>query len=125
MEFNLGTVNPGLVLLGESLQLPGKFVIDFLIAYPLLGYPVFVVVMSVTAFLVYGWDKRQAKTGGWRVPERRLHGLAFLGGWPGAMFGQSYFRHKTQKSEFKIVTWLAAGLHAALVVWYLYRQFTS
>ena len=76
--------------------------------------------MSVVAFLMYGWDKRQAKTKGWRVPEKRLHALAFLGGWPGAMFGRTYFRHKTQKNEFKIMTWLAAGLHVALVVWYFY-----
>ena len=77
-------------------------------------------VTSVAAFLMYGWDKRQAKTDGWRVPEKRLHALAFLGGWPGALFGQSYFRHKTQKNEFRIMTWLAAAVHVGLVAWYLY-----
>ena len=78
--------------------------------------------MSVIAFLIYGWDKRQAKTDGWRVPEKRLHVLAFLGGFPGAMLAQSYFRHKTQKTEFKVITWLAAGLHVALIGWYLYSK---
>ena len=125
MPFNLRVLNLNSVLLGEYFQLSGKSAVEFLTANPVLGYPVLVVVMSITTFLTYGWDKRQAKTKGWRVPEKRLHTLAFLGGWPGAMFGQSYFRHKTQKNEFKIVTWLAAGLHTVLIVWYLYSWITG
>lgn len=87
---------------------------------PVLGYLCLVVVMSIIAFLMYGWDKRQAKVDGWRVPEKRLFALSFLGGWPGAIFGQQYFRHKTQKPEFKFVNWGAAALHLVLVGWYLY-----
>ncbi len=74
-------------------------------------YLALVVVVSLVTFGLYGWDKRQAKKDGWRVPEFRLHVLAFLGGWPGAMFGQDFFRHKTQKLNFKLITWLAAALH--------------
>ena len=109
--------------LGEAHLIPWQSYFDFLAANPILGYPIWVCVLSVIAFLMYGWDKRQAKANGWRVPEKRLHVLAFLGGWPGAMLGQSYFRHKTQKGEFKILMWLAAGLHAALIGWYLYAKF--
>jgi uncharacterized membrane protein YsdA (DUF1294 family) len=94
---------------------------QILIAHPISGYIAVVAVVSVTTFLVYGWDKRQAKTNGRRVPEKRLHLLAVLGGWPGALMGQSYFRHKTQKLEFKIVTWGAAALHVGLVGWCLYK----
>ena len=100
-------------------------VFNFLTANPILGYPVLVVVTSVAAFLMYGWDKRQAKTDGWRVPEKRLHLLAFLGGWPGAILGQSFFRHKTQKGGFRLMTWAAAALHVVLVLAYLYSKFTS
>ena len=74
-------------------------------------YITLVVVVSLVTFGLYGWDKRQSKNDGWRVPEFRLHVLAFLGGWPGAMFGQEIFRHKTQKLNFKFTTWLAAALH--------------
>ena len=125
MPFNFSILNSTLVLLGEYFRTSGKSVIDFLTANPVLGYPVWVVVMSVVAFLMYGWDKRQAKTKGWRVSEKQLHTLAFLGGWPGAMLGRNYFRHKTQKNEFKIVTWLAAGLHTVLIVWYFYSWITG
>ena len=123
MPVNLNVNYLATRLLGNSSGISWQAVIDYLTANPILGYPILVVVMSVIAFLMYGWDKRQAKTNGWRVPKKRLHALAFLGGWPGAMLGQNYFRHKTQKSEFKIMTWLAAGLHAALIGWYLYSKF--
>ena len=30
------------------------------------------ILMSLVSFCVYAYDKHQAKTGGWRVPERTL-----------------------------------------------------
>jgi uncharacterized membrane protein YsdA (DUF1294 family) len=78
-----------------------------------LVYVAYLTLMSVVTFLYYGWDKHQSRIDGWRTPETRLHWLAFLGGWPGAMIGQKFFRHKTQKSGFKILTWAAAILHFA------------
>ena len=41
--------------------------------------------VSIVTFVVYGFDKRRAVHGGRRVPERTLHGLELLGGWPGAL----------------------------------------
>lgn len=122
MHFNSNILNSVSLVLGEYRGLSWDSILQFLTANPVLGYPILVAVMSIAAFVMYGWDKRQAKTNGWRVPEKQLHGLAFLGGWPGAMLGQNYFRHKTQKTEFKIMTWLAAGIHVVLVLWYLYSR---
>jgi uncharacterized membrane protein YsdA (DUF1294 family) len=59
--------------------------------------------VSVTTFLFYGYDKRQALRNGWRVPEAVLHVLALSGGTPGAFVGQIFFRHKTRKLRFKVV----------------------
>ena len=78
-------------------------------------YMSIMVVMSVVCFAVYGLDKRRAVNGGRRIPERTLHILAFLGGWPGAMLGQSQFRHKTQKLPFLIVFWFVVIFHIAIV----------
>jgi uncharacterized membrane protein YsdA (DUF1294 family) len=78
-------------------------------------YLVGVLVMSGVTFAAYGWDKRQAVAGGRRLPERTLHLLAFLGGWPGAWMGQRRFRHKTKKLSFLIVFWCVAVLHVAIV----------
>lgn len=70
-------------------------------------YLVVVLTMSVVTFVAYGFDKFRAKRNGRRVPENTLHILAFLGGWPGALLGQKFFRHKTQKTSFRIVFWIS------------------
>ncbi|WGI21447.1 DUF1294 domain-containing protein [Amylibacter sp. IMCC11727] len=50
--------------------------------------------------LIFFYDKRQSQSGGWRVPENSLLGLAILGGSLGAKFAQLKFRHKTRKQPF-------------------------
>jgi uncharacterized membrane protein YsdA (DUF1294 family) len=72
--------------------------------------------MSLVTFAYYGLDKRRAGRGGWRIPEQTLHTLEFLGGWPGAMAGQSLFRHKRAKSSYMLVFWLIVFLHLAIWV---------
>ncbi len=74
-----------------------------------------VFVMSIVTFVVYGFDKRRAGNGGRRVPERTLHCLALLGGWPGALLAQRQLRHKTKKSSFLIIFWIVVLLHIAIV----------
>ena len=74
-----------------------------------------VAIMSLVTFCVYGWDKRQAQNHGQRTPERLMHRLALFGGWPGAYFGQRFFRHKTQKSQFQLVFWATGLFHLALI----------
>jgi uncharacterized membrane protein YsdA (DUF1294 family) len=60
-----------------------------------VAYHIVVAVMSPACLVAYGWDKHRAVNGSWRVPERTLHLVAFLGGWQGAYLGQQLFRHKT------------------------------
>lgn len=86
-------------------------------------YLAIVLVASIVSFVLYGWDKRQAKVDGRRIPENNLHFLAFAGGWPGAFLGQQFFRHKTQKRPFQITFWLTVIVHVAIVVavWFLLR----
>jgi uncharacterized membrane protein YsdA (DUF1294 family) len=83
--------------------------------YLALGYLIVVAVMSVGAFVAYGFDKRRARIDGRRLPEKTLHLMALLGGWPGALIGQRVFRHETQKLSFRIVFWLCVILHLAIV----------
>ncbi len=84
-----------------------------------------VFVMSLVCFVAYGWDKNRAATGGRRVPERTLHILSLLGGWPGAFLGQQHFRHKTKKLTFLIVFWCVVLLHVATVGTAAYVFFRS
>lgn len=75
--------------------------------------------MNVTAFGFYGYDKSRARSRGSRVPENTLHFLAFAGGSPGALLGQTVFRHKTRKRSFQVIFWLIVVLQAAAIV-YIY-----
>jgi uncharacterized membrane protein YsdA (DUF1294 family) len=76
-------------------------------------------VMSVVTFLAFGLDKSAARGGRRRVPERTLHLLALLGGWPGTLLAMPVFRHKRRKISFVAVVILIALLHAAGWVWLL------
>jgi uncharacterized membrane protein YsdA (DUF1294 family) len=62
---------------------------------------VYLLVVTVAAFAVYGWDKLCAKRGMWRVPERILLLLALLGGSVGALAAMAIFRHKTLHLKFR------------------------
>ena len=61
-------------------------------------------------FLLFGYDKFQAKQGGWRIPERVLLGLTLIGGGIGALAGMLVFRHKTRKNIFWIAAFVGIGL---------------
>ena len=71
--------------------------------------------LNVVAFFVYGWDKRQAKAGNQRVPEKNLWLLILAGGFAGAWSGMQVFRHKTSKPSFILpailctLPWVALG----------------
>lgn len=67
--------------------------------------------VSALTYAVYGWDKRRALEGEWRVAEARLHLLESLGGWPGAFLAQRRLRHKCSKLSFQFVFWLIVLAH--------------
>ncbi|KAF1997638.1 DUF1294-domain-containing protein [Amniculicola lignicola CBS 123094] len=82
----------------------------------LVGYSFLI---SAVTFLFYGHDKLQAKHMNYRTPEKYLHVLAMMGGWPGALIGQHYFRHKTRKTAFLIPFWgIVLGWQFLLFVLY-------
>ena len=72
---------------------------------------------SLAAFALYAKDKNAAKNGTWRVPEKTLHISALLGGWPGAIIGQQRLRHKTQKTNFRVVFIITFLLNIGLLGW--------
>lgn len=69
--------------------------------------------INLALFIAMGLDKRKAKNHAWRTPEATLIWLAFLGGGLGGILGMQLFRHKTQKTKFRICFPLALLLHAA------------
>lgn len=63
---------------------------------------IYVVLVNIVAFLMYGADKWNAKRNRWRIPEKTLLGIAAVGGSIGAYVGMQFFRHKTKKPKFYI-----------------------
>ena len=79
----------------------------------------YLAVMNLAAFGAYGADKRRARRGSWRIPERTLFLLPLLGGSVGALLGMHVFRHKTRHWYFRFFFPLLAVLQAAGLI-YLY-----
>lgn len=75
-----------------------------------------IMLINTIVYCAYGYDKRQARHGGWRVPEATLHALSFIGGSVGAYVGQSVFRHKTKKTSFRMVHYAVTGVQIALLL---------
>ena len=65
-----------------------------------LNVIIYLVVINLIGLLIMYVDKRKAKYGKWRIPERTLLLVALLGGSIGTIAGMYLFRHKTQKLKF-------------------------
>ena len=82
---------------------------------------VWLAVINLVTFAVYGIDKAKAKRGAWRVPEKTLFLLPLLGGSLGALLGMKVFRHKTKHWYFVWGIPLILLAQIALAVWLYLR----
>lgn len=78
--------------------------------------------MSALAIWLYGKDKLAAITNCWRTREVTLHLVGLIGGWPGALFAQAVFRHKTKKRAFQSTFWLTVLLNCVGVSWLITQE---
>lgn len=58
------------------------------------------VLLNLISLIAFGYDKKMAVTGGWRISEKRLFFLALMGGALGIFLGMKAFRHKTKQLLF-------------------------
>ena len=63
--------------------------------------------LNLLGFLTMGMDKQKARRNAWRIPERTLLLIAFLGGGPGSLIGMYTFHHKTKHIKFILLVPLA------------------
>ena len=84
---------------------------------PLELFFVYVTLSGVT-FLAYAFDKAAAMNRRWRTKEKTLHFLGLLGGWPGALFAQQMFRHKSKKEEFQMLFWFTVLANCGALIWF-------
>ncbi len=71
-------------------------------------------VMSLVTVAAFAHDKRAAKRGRRRTPERTLHALELACGWPGAVLAMRLLRHKSSKRPYRTVLWIIIATHFAL-----------
>jgi uncharacterized membrane protein YsdA (DUF1294 family)/cold shock CspA family protein len=75
----------------------------------------FYVTTSLLTFILYWADKRAAKNETQRTPESTLQLLSLAGGWPGGLFAQRVFRHKSSKKSFQFVYWITVFINIAIL----------
>lgn len=80
-------------------------------------------ILSGITFLAYGSDKSAAIKNEARIKESHLHILALAGGWPGALFAQRYYRHKTQKRFFRFVFWNTVAFNVVVTILAILNHF--
>lgn len=73
-------------------------------------------IVNIITYWVYMQDKQAAQNNQRRVPERNLHILAMLGGWPAANVAQQKLRHKTQKQPFRKIYFCSIALNIILML---------
>ena len=72
--------------------------------------------VSIASFFTYGYDKSIAGRGVTRVPELVLHALTAVGGTFGSFLGMQLFRHKTQKTSFRLVFWIIVAIQIIVII---------
>ena len=96
---------------------------------------IYLAVINVVTFFMYGVDKWKAKRSKWRIPEATLLLLAVLGGSIGAWLGMKVWHHKTlHKGGTRDVDNIVGGyqfrygvpiiiiVQLALIGYFLYEQ---
>ena len=85
---------------------------------------IYLAVINVVTFFMYGIDKWKAKKSKWRIREAALLGLAVLGGSIGAWLGMQVWHHKTQHKKFKYGVPAIIIVQIALIVYFLITTIT-
>ena len=84
--------------------------------YGIIG--IYYICVNIIAFILYGLDKKYAREGRWRIPEKTLLGIAMIGGAAGAWIGMQTFRHKTKNMSFRTLVPLFVVVHVWMIVRY-------
>lgn len=61
---------------------------------------IYLLIVNIATFALYGIDKLKARTGSWRVSEKTLLLMAGIGGSIGAWIGMKVWHHKTKHKKF-------------------------
>lgn len=89
------------------------------------GYWNWLLAAGIVTFVMYGFDKTQAKRDGGRIPNAILHMMALIGGFVGALFGRIVFNHKSNVRSnplFLVTLILGFLISAAIMYWHYFLR---
>lgn len=89
-------------------SLEGAFVELYIVIY--------LAMINIITFFVYGVDKQKARKHQFRISERTLFLWAFIGGSFGAFFAMRFFHHKTKHPKFQIGIPLIFVMHVMIYI---------
>ncbi|MGN0586295.1 MAG: DUF1294 domain-containing protein [Oscillospiraceae bacterium] len=91
--------------------------------YIVIGAAAYVAVISMIGWILPYADKKRARNGSWRIPEKTLFVVAALGGSAAMYASMKKYRHKTKHKRFMIgipcIMIAQAALIAAAVILYM------
>lgn len=82
---------------------------------------IYFITINLIGFFIMWLDKRKAKKGAWRIPEKTLFIITALGGGIGTIAGMYTFHHKTQKIQFVIGFPLITILEVITIIWFILK----
>lgn len=84
------------------------------------GILLYLLVVNIVAFGMYGIDKYKARHARWRISEAALLWIAVAGGSIGALCGMRVWHHKTMHKKFRYLLPLILVLQVALAAGIIY-----
>ena len=80
---------------------------------------IYLAVINVVTFFIYGINKWKAKKSKWRIREAALLGLAVLGGSIGGWLGMKVWHHKTLHKKFRYGVPAIIIVQLTIIVYYI------
>ena len=77
----------------------------------------YLIIINLLAIILFAVDKFKAKHGLWRIPEKVLFLISFIGGSIGALIGMYLFHHKTKHLSFVILNPLFLIMQILLIIY--------
>ena len=74
-------------------------------------------ILNLVSFFLMAFDKRRAKAGKWRIPEKVLFLAAACFGALGGVLGMQLCRHKTRHWYFRLFFPVLLAAQAAVLIW--------
>lgn len=84
-------------------------------------FGIYLLIVNIFTFIVYGVDKLKAKEHWWRISEATQLFLAVVGGSVGAWVGMKVWHHKTMHKKFKYGVPIILLLQAVLFCYIEYK----